>query len=244
MMTAMQWLDLNRWNLKLFLCLLAGAVLSAGQAQADEAVARIFEQARRVNPTLNDYTADMTLKLQANLGFINYHPEMHGQYLFKKPNKHKLDIPKAPSYLRKYPSVFGFNLPALKNYESKVVDEIEVEGAPCYHIHLLNKVTVDNDIEHLEIYINKKNYTVPRYDTYYNGGHLFVSSKYRQQENYWVFERMTADYTSSSVTVQASADYQNYKFNQNLPDSLFNPAKAAVRRSPAAAPPAAAKSKD
>lgn len=213
-------------------------------AGADEAVEKIFSQARRVNPSLADYSADMTLRLDANLGFINYRPEMKGQYLFKKPNKHKLDIPKAPSYLRKYPSVFGFNLPALKNFESKVVDEISVDGSPCYHIHLLNKVTVNNDIEHLEIYVDKKNYTVPRYDTYYNGGHLFVTSKYRQQDSYWVFERMTAEYKASSVSVQASADYSNYKFNQNLPDSLFGATKVASKAAPSTGPGPAAKSKE
>jgi len=194
-------------------------------AMADEPVERIFAEARRVNNGLADYSADMRLRLDANLGFLNYRPEMSGRYLYKRPDKHKLDLPKAPNYLKKYPSVFGFNLPKLKNYESKVLADEEVDGAPCYHVYMLNKVKEHNDIEHLEIYIDKKNYTVPRYDTYYNGGHLFVTSKYRQQDSYWVFERMTADYKASSVSVQASADYSNYRFNQNLPDSLFAPPK-------------------
>jgi outer membrane lipoprotein-sorting protein len=224
--------------------LLGLVLLLPTAARADEAVEKIFAEARRLNPSLSDYCADMTLRLDANLGFINYRPEMKGQYLFKKPNKHKLDIPKAPSYLRKYPSVFGFNLPVLKNFDSKVVDEVVVEGSPCYHIHLLNKVTANNDIEHLEIYIDKKNHTVPRYDTYYNGGHLFVTSKYRQQENYWVFERMTANYKASSVSVQASADYSNYKFNQKLPDSLFGSMPTAARSGGSSSPGPASKSKE
>lgn len=211
--------------------------LLAGPLQADDAVEKIFAEARRVNPSLADYSADMTLKLDATFGILVYRPLMKGQYFYKKPNKHKLDLPKAPSYLRKYPNVFGFNLPQLKNFESRVVDEVAVDGAPCYHVELVNKVRKDTDVEHLELYIDKKNHTVPRYDTYYSNGHLFVTSKYRQEGSYWVFERMTADYMQSGVTVQASADYSNYKFNQNLPDALFKlaatPSKAAAdQRSP------------
>ncbi len=204
--------------MKRILLVLMSLVVPVG---ADPQVEHLFAVARKVNSGLSDYSADMTLKLNANLGIITYHPEMKGKYLYKKPNKHKLDIQKAPNYLKKYPNVFGFNLPQLKNFDSKVVDEVLVADSPCYHIYLKNNVTANNDIEHLEIYIDKANHTVPRYDTYYHNGHLFVTSKYRQLESFWVFERMTADYTSSSVTVTASADYDNYKFNQKLSDSLF-----------------------
>lgn len=185
-----------------------------------ESADKIFEKARAINPGLSDYSADIQIQMNATLGFIPYHPLLNGRYLHKRPAKHKLDLQNAPSYLKKYPNVFGFNLPDLSRYNVLRVQEMELRNQPVYKIMLIPKAQT-NDITSIDLYVNRLDYTVPKYDTFYTKGHLYVDIDFRKQDKFMVFDKMSADFEFPSITANATANYANYQFNQNLPDALF-----------------------
>lgn len=193
----------------------------AGAAGAIEPVDKILAKAVAANPGLKDYSADIQLPLRATLGFIPYNKNLTGRYYHKRPDKHKLDLKNAPAVLKKYPNVFGFNLPDVARYKVLKVSEMNLRGkVPVYKIILVPKKRT-SDITEIDIYVNRKDYTIPKYDTFYVKGHLYVNIDFRKEGKYLVFDRVQADFEFPNVLATATATYSNYKFNQNPPDSFF-----------------------
>lgn len=190
----------------------------------EETVDSVYAKAKAINADLKDYQADISIALKAKLSFIPYDSNLVGKYLHKRPDKHRLDLDNAPSYLKKYPHVFGFNLPILSRYKVLRMHETELKGQPVYKIQLIPKVTA-GDITNVDLYINRENYTVPKYDTFYKKGHLYVDIQFRRDQGYWVYDSMDADFEFPSINAQAKAVYSNYVYNQNLADSLFKQKK-------------------
>jgi len=180
----------------------------------------IFARARALNPKLLDYSANIEIRLRARLGFIPYSPNLKGRYLHKRPDKHKLELENAPGYLKKYPNVFGFNLPDLERYNVLRIQYMRLRRLPVYKVMLVPKTQM-GDITSLDVYVHRDNFTVPKYDTFYNKGHLFVDIDFKEQEGFWLFDKMSAQFEFPSLTATADAQYQNYEFNKNLADELF-----------------------
>lgn len=196
-------------------------------AVADSKVDAIFARIKQINPGMLDYQADINIQLNAKVSFLPYNPKMSGKYFHKRPDKHKLVLEKAPSYVKKYPNIFGWNLPQLEKFNTRVVGEMDLNGQPTWRIELLPKQGM-GDIQKVEIWVNRTNYTVPRQVTYYaNDGELAVDVDYKTEGGYQVFETMVANFAFPKVSVQAkaTATYANYKFNQNVPDSFFDSKK-------------------
>lgn len=204
--------------------LIALAIVFLGNlpAQADTEVEDIFRQVRALNPDLIDYQANIYLSVQAKWAFIPYSPKLSGRYYHKQPDKNKLVLEEAPSFIKNQPNAFGFSLPDLEKYNSKVVRKTTFNGQPVWDISLLPKK--DGSITSIQILVNCDNYTVPRQITNYkDNGKLVVDSTYTVVDKFWVFNRMHGEFSFPKVKVQATADatYTNYKFNQGLSDSFF-----------------------
>ena len=200
------------------------AVGLQGPARADAQVEEIFAKVRQLNPGMQDYQADINIALRAKVAFLPYNPTMSGTYYHKRPDKHKLVLEKAPSYLKKYPNIFGWNLPQVEKFNSRVAAQEDLDGQPTWRIAMTPKQGM-GDIQLVEIWINRSDYSVPRQVTHYkNDGQLSVDVQYRKAEGYLVFDRMTAEFLFPAVAVSATATatYANYKFNQGLPDSFFS----------------------
>lgn len=216
---------MRRWALGLaVVAALLVALGVAAPATADSRVDGIFAKVRQLNPGLQDYQADIDIALQAKVAFLPYNPKMSGRYYHKRPDKHKLVLEKAPSYVKKYPNIFGWNLPDLAKFTSEVAEEVDLDGRPTWRINLVPKQGM-GDIQRVEVWVNRQDYTIPRQVTHYkNDGFLGVDVEYGKTNGYVVFDRMTAEFRfpSVSVTAKATATYANYQFNQNLPDSFFS----------------------
>lgn len=198
-------------------------VMLAAPAAADEQVEAIFQRIAAVNPGLIDYSADIAIDMDVRLAFIPYKPDMKGKYYHKRPDRHKLELTKAPSYVKKYPNIFGWHLPKLEKYRSIVQEETIFRGHPVYYIVMLPKGTV-GDIQRIEMWVDKEDYSVPRQETHYkNNGLLAVDVDYTRAGDYLVFDAMRATFNFPSVSVKAnaSAKYSNYRFNQGLSDGFF-----------------------
>ncbi|MBQ7529660.1 outer membrane lipoprotein-sorting protein [bacterium] len=216
-------------KIKVFLVftLIFVAFFVVAPSKADEQVENIFNNIKNINKGLVDYQANIDIQLQARLAFIPYNPAMSGSYYYKAPEKHKLVLEKAPSYLKKYPNIFGWHLPKIEKFNSRVTETIELEGQKVWHILMLPKQGM-GDIISVEMWVNCKDYTVPRQVTNYkNDGRLSVNVQYTTIEGYKVFDKMSAQFVFPKVAVNANATakYSNYKFNNNLPDSFFEKEK-------------------
>lgn len=188
---------------------------------AKEPVDKILAKAVAINPGLKDYSADINLPLRATLGFVPYNPNLIGRYYYKRPDKHKLDLKNAPGILKKYPNVFGFNLPDMARYKILRVQEMNLRGKlPVYKIAMIPNPRT-SDVTGIDIYVNRSNYTIPKYDTFYVRGHLYVNIDFRKQDQYLVYDRVSAEFEFPNVVATATATYSNYLFNQNLQDGFF-----------------------
>ncbi|MGM9998826.1 MAG: outer membrane lipoprotein carrier protein LolA [Candidatus Bruticola sp.] len=215
-----------RIYIKNFIVFMAVAIMAlhlALPAQADEEVDKIFAQIKSLNQGLKDYQANIDISLRAKVAFIPYNPTMSGKYYYKAPDKHKLVLEKAPSYVKKYPNIFGWNLPKLEKFNSRVKEVVTLNNQKVWHLMLLPKQGM-GDIISVEMWVNCNDYTVPRQVTNYkNDGKLSVDVNYITKDNYKVFDSMTAQFVFPKVAVNAnaSAKYSNYVFNKDLPDAFF-----------------------
>ncbi len=204
-------------------CTLLLALGIQAPARADSQVEEIFARVRQLNPGMTDYQADIDIAIRAKVAFLPYNPRMSGSYYYKQPDKHKLVLEKAPSYVKKYPNIFGWNLPKLEKFTSRVVAQVDLDGQPTWHIALTPKQGM-GDVQLVEIWVNRSNYSVPRQITRYkNNGLLAVDVQYRQAQDFLVFDKMSArfEFPAVSVNATATATYANYKFNQGLTDDFF-----------------------
>lgn len=207
---------------KLFLLLLAFCLLIPA-VRADQQVEDLFAKAKALNPDLQDYSADMNLVMDAKVAFVPYKPNLNGTYYFKKPDRNHVKLDKAPSFLKRYPGIYGFHLPDLNRYNSRVVGQEKLNGTDCYHLELIPKV-FKSDVRRLDIWINAQNNTIARHQTTYaKEGLLTVDTEFQTVSGYTVLKTMRAiiRFPSASIEGTARATYDNFRFNQNLPDSLF-----------------------
>lgn len=195
----------------------------ATSAGADEQTENILARARALNPGLSDFSAQIDVNLQADMGPIHYKPKLQGKYYYKQANQHKVELSGGPKELRKYPAIFGFNIPQANRFDSTMVEESVYKGRPVFHCRLVPKWAGDN-IKQLDLLVDKADYTVAQtHTTYRNEGSLTLDVEYTKVGNFTVFEslRATADFPSMSASANGEARYSHYSFNQNLPNSLF-----------------------
>lgn len=206
-----------------FLCL---GVICTLPARADDEVENIFQHVSELNPGLVDYSAAINLNVKAKWLFVPYSPKLAGHYYYKNPDKHKLVLEDAPSFIKNQPNAFGFSLPDLTRVNSRVARITSINGQKCYEVVLIPKT--ERSFTSQQFWINCENYTVPRQITNYkDNGKLTVDATYTVIGDYWVFDKMHAEFSFPKVKVQASADasYSDYKFNQGLTDSFFEKKK-------------------
>jgi len=195
----------------------------ATAAGADEQTEKILARARALNPGLSDFSAQIDVNLQADMGPIHYKPKLQGKYYFKQADQHKVELTGGPKELRKYPAIFGFNIPQPNRFDSTMLEESVYKGRPVFHCRLVPKWTGDN-IKQLDLLVDKSDYTVAQtLTTYRNEGSLTLDVEYTKVGNFTVFESLkaTADFPSMSASANGEAKYSHYSFNQNLPNSLF-----------------------
>ncbi len=192
------------------------------QASFSLSVEDLFEKIRAVNGQVTDYSAAVDVQVNAQIAFVPYNPRVLGRYFYKRPDKHKLEVEEAPSYLKKYPNIFGYSLPDLKKYRGVVVEGGSFNGRPVYRVELLPRG--GSSVSRIDLLVDKERSLVLRNQTTYkNQGSLDVQVQYKKDSSYWVFDTMKARFVFPSVKVNAtaSAKYSDYRYNQGLPDSFF-----------------------
>lgn len=213
-MTVVKWLAV----------VLTGLMLSPSLVYADEEVERIFARARSINPGLKDYSVSVDADLRATVGPLTYQPKVKGKYFFKQVSQHRLDIVEGPRQLKKYPMIFGLNLPKLEDYDSSLLEDSLHKGSPVFHCRLIAK-SPDQMVTQVDLLIDKEYYTVPHTVTQFRDqGEFTVDVDYTLVDSYRVFECMRAsgEFPSAGTSASGEVHYSHYQFNQNLPQKLFS----------------------
>ena len=201
---------------------LALLVLSVIPARAED-VREVYQKINNINPGLVDYQATLNVDVNAKWAFIPYSPKLSGHYYYQAADKHKLVLEDAPSFLKKYPNAFGFHLPELTKYNGVVNGTTELNGRECILLTMTPK-DPNKSVQSVQLWVDAENYTVPRQITNYkDNGRLSVNANYVQDQGYWVFDNMRADFSFPKVKVNATAKatYRDYRFNIGLTDAFF-----------------------
>lgn len=183
----------------------------------------LWNKLESINPGLTDYQVRLDIRVQAKYQFLNPRLNLKGTYYYKKPDRHKLTLDRASYFLNKYPDVFGWSLPDLKHFNSKV-ELTNLEGKEFYLVTLTPK-TIAGDIERERLWIDKENYTFPKHVyEYKNQGVITLDVKYRKENNFYVFDKMNATFNipQEKLSATANATYGQYQFNTGLTDSFFD----------------------
>lgn len=176
-----------------------------------------------INPGLVDYSVDVTIKTSGSAMFIPANFNLEGTYYYKKPDKHKLKLKKSLKVLEKYPNVFGYHLPSLKEYSASV--KRVTSGGRTYYLVILTPYVKVSDVIRQEFWIDADTYTFFRHITdYENGGNITVNISCRKQDGYYLYDKLNAYFTFPKINtkVNAFATYGDYKINIGLTDDFFN----------------------
>ena len=205
-------------------CLFLGSL----PAHAEPSIEEIYQKVESLNPGLSDYSAAINMNVKAKWMFIPYSPKLAGHFYHKAPDKNKLVLEEAPSFIKDQPNAFGFNLPDLKQYSGKVNGTVDYQGRKVWDLYLFPKDS-GKSVMNVEIYVDCENYTVPYQVTNYkDNGCLSITANYtKADDKYWVFKSMHGTFSFPKVKVNATADatYTDYKFNQGLTDAFFQTKK-------------------
>ncbi|MCD4783395.1 MAG: hypothetical protein K8T10_06150 [Candidatus Eremiobacteraeota bacterium] len=205
--------------------LLLFILLSAIPASAEKmpTAEQLWTRLQKVNPGLKDYSVRLKIKVQAKYQFLNPKLRLTGTYYFKKPDKHKLKLDRASYFLNKYPKIFGWNLPKLKEFNSKV-KSVKYMGKDYYLVTLTPK-TIAGDVKMERLWIDKKNYTFPKHIyEYKSGGNITLNVTYRKNGKFILYDKMNAsfDFPKEKLSAKANATYGKYTLNKDIPDSFFD----------------------
>lgn len=182
----------------------------------------IYKKALSINSEMKDCQADLSIKINAKW-YLGLRFGLAGKYYFKAPDKFKVDLKRTPSFLKKYPKVFSWALPDTKDFNTKLLNEEYVEKNDCYVLFLTPKQPM-GDLESHTIWIDKKEFIMRKQMFKYNtDSDIIINQFYIKINNFWVFNNLTAAFRFPKINLNAAVNayYENYKFNQNLPDKIF-----------------------
>ncbi|HEY3999973.1 MAG TPA: hypothetical protein VGO93_13950 [Candidatus Xenobia bacterium] len=194
---------------------------AAGAASAPS-VEELFTALKNANPGLTDYQSDIHIDLHVNY-LVAIPLDLHGKYYYKRPDHYKLVLEHAPQFVQKYPQIFGWNLPKLEDFNSRIVGQENVDGLPCWHVFLTPRHEM-GDLQGQELWIDRQAAVFPRQIVHYrDAGQILIEVKYTTKDQYHLFDTMKAAFSFPKIHLTATADasYSNYLANQKLPDAFF-----------------------
>lgn len=193
-----------------------------GAAFAAPSFEGIYKKALSINSGMKDCQADLNIKFNVKY-ILPLRFSLTGKYYYKAPDKFKVDLKRTPSFLKKYPKVFSWALPEVKDFNTAVLPDEAVDGKNCFVLLLTPKQPM-GDLANHTIWIDQEEYIMRKQMFKYNtDARITINQYYVKLQGYWVFNNLQAVFNFPKINLNAdvNANYENYKFNQNLPDKIF-----------------------
>jgi outer membrane lipoprotein-sorting protein len=173
---------------------------------------------------VEDLSAKAVFGFQLQVGILPYNDTLHGSYYFKKPDRHRLDFPDAPSYLRKVPSMFSWQFPNPDKYDARVTGPIETgQGPPTYQLLFASRNPASKTTS-ITMIVDALKWRVTRQDTLYkDGGSVLLRFSYLESQGLPMLEKVAGqlDIPSYSLKGTASISLSEHQPNRGLSDSVF-----------------------
>jgi len=177
---------------------------------------------KNANKGLADYSVPLTMKVKVKYSLLEIPINLEGMYYYKEPDKHKLKVNKAPSYLSKYPQIFGWSLPDPRDFTS-VIKECPDGNRECMLVKLI-PIMGKGDLLKVEMWVNRTSFLSPRQVYYYrDGGKITLELTYRTIDSFHLFDQVQSslEFPKMSLNARADALYGDYSINKGLDDSIF-----------------------
>ncbi len=204
--------------------ILAGFCLQSQPSSAQSlTLNQVTHQIEKARDAVTDLQADADFGFQVIMGIIPYRDTLHGTYFFKKPDKHRLDFPDAPSYLKSLPSMFSWKLPSLEKYEAKVIGPL-AEGDTHFYSLVFTPKNLDSKTHSINTRVDSSNWRITRQDTYYkDGGSVLLRFAYLEKDGVSLLESVLGDVTlrDFKLSGQAQLRFSGHQLNRGLADSIF-----------------------
>lgn len=185
---------------------------------------QVAEKMEAARSGVHDISAKAELAFQLSVGIIPYNDALFGSYLFKKPDRHRLDFPDAPSYLKSVPSMFSWKLPAAEKYDCQVTGPLNTRSAAPTYLLVFTSKNPDSKTASITMTINAKHWRVDRQDTLYrDGGSVLLTFAYIEQAGLPLLEKVAGkiNIPSYSLTGNAAITLSEQKVNKGLDDATF-----------------------
>lgn len=197
------------------LAMLASAALPITSSAGDDLIGR----AAAVNPGLHSYTA--TLKAHVKLTTFPFiATDLEGTYYHKDPSMDKLDITSGlPGMAKQFSKLYPHLVPP-GQWEAVFVVTKEGDDGKATTYKLVPRKR--GNIDHIDASVDDKSATLTKMRwNYYNGGTAEMSNTYSTVSGHLVVTAQTGNVDEPSYKGDIDSTLTNYKFNPNLPDSVF-----------------------
>lgn len=185
---------------------------------------QVKQQIEKAGDGVTDLQADAEFGFQVLVGIIPYRDTLHGTYFFKKPDKHRLDFPDAPSYLKSLPSMFSWKLPSLEKYQAQVIGPL-AEGQTHFYSLVFTPKNPDSKTHSITTRVDSSNWQIVRQDTYYkDGGSVLLRFAYLEKNGFPLLQTVMGDVTlrDFKLTGQAQLRFSGHQLNRGLEESVFD----------------------
>lgn len=204
--------------------LLLGCLASTGYAQS-LSLAQVKEKMEAARAGVEDVQAEARFSFRLSVKILPYSDTLNGTYFFKKPDRHRLDFPDAPSYLKSIPSMFSWKLPSAEKYDAVVTGPSEDgNGQPIYQL-LFTSRNPSSKTSTITVLIDARKWRVISQDTLYrDGGSVLLAFAHHDDHGLPLLQKVTGliDIPSYSLKGTAAIDLSRHKINQGLEEAIFN----------------------
>ncbi len=210
-------------KLVLIICFLLSSHPIWGQGLS---LPQVTEKLEKAQEKIEDISANARLDFQLRVGFLPYSDSLNGTYLYKKSDRHKLDFPDAPSYLKSVPSMFSWKLPSADKYSCQVTGPLREGNTPISIYRLIYTSNNSNSkTDSITVTVDADRWRIERQDTRYkDGGSVLLQFSYRDWKGSPLLEKVSGDLDlpAYSLKGKAAISLSDHKVNQGLKDSAFD----------------------
>lgn len=201
----------------------AGLLLASPSFGQGLSLPQVTAKLEKARAAVEDISAQARFDFKLRVGILPYGDSLKGRYLYKKPDRHKLDFPDAPSYLKSIPSMFSWKLPDPEKYSCQVEGPILDGTTPIYRLNYSSK-NPDSKTSSIVASVDAKKWRIFRQDTRYkDGGSVLLLFSYKDWKSSSLLEKVEGDLDipSYSLKGKASISLSDHKVNQGLKDTDF-----------------------
>lgn len=198
-------------------------LVSPGRAQT-LSLKQVAEKMEAARSGVQDISAKAQLAFQLNVGILPYSDALLGTYFFKKPDRHRLDFPTAPSYLKSVPSMFSWKLPSAEKYDCEVSGPHNTKSSTPTYLLVFTSKNPDSKTASITMTVNARQWRVDKQDTVYrDGGSVLLTFAYTEQSGLPLLQKVAGQINipSYSLTGNAAITLSDQKVNKGVDDATF-----------------------